>query len=250
MYLSIVIPVLNEEKKILGDLNAIARFQKDHPMELEVIVVDDGSQDHTVSVIQENQDKYKFTIWLIQNEHHHGKGYVVRKGILHATGQYVLFMDCGQCLPLNSIHKGLEILQQNDCMIVHGSRRMKESHILKSYPLYRILLSRIFHFLSVHYMGIPKNLTDTQCGFKLYVTDIAKKLYEESRIYGFLFDIEIILLARKYGYSIREFPINWTTDRDSRLYPTKNMLQMVKEFTILQKHAYHIKLSQNKEQTS
>lgn len=250
MYLSIVIPVLNEEKKILGDLEAIARFHKENPMNLEVIVVDDNSQDQTLQVIEENQSRYKYSIQLIQNIHHHGKGYVVRKGILHAKGEYVLFMDCGQCLPLDSIRIGLEMLSKNKYAIVHGSRRMKESHILKSYPLYRIFLSRIFHFLSVHYMGIPKNLTDTQCGFKLYQTDIAKQLYKESKIDGFLFDIEVILLARKYGYEISEFPISWTTDRDSRLYPLKNMLQMAKEFSILQKHAYHIKLSQNTERIS
>lgn len=140
---------------------------------------------------------------------------------------------------------GIELIQSGRCQIAHGSRKMNVSHIHRPQSWYRRLCSSLFHWLLIHDLKELANLTDTQCGFKVYDGDIARCLYPVSTIDGFMFDVEIILLAMKYGYSICEFPVDWSWDPDSRLKPTHEAIKVLRDMIWL-KHQYGDVLKQNK----
>lgn len=115
------------------------------------------------------------------------------------------------------------------CDMAHGSRRLAKSVIRRPQPIHRRLLSRISRAAVRAATGLPKGLTDTQCGFKVYRGEAARALYAECRTDGFLFDIEIILRAARRGYAIREFPVEWACDLDSRLRPARNSWRTARE---------------------
>jgi len=264
MDFSIVIPAFEESKKIARDVAEAAGFLEAHHFTGEIIVVDDGSRDNTAETAKntwksltaedaenaekktENKNiagsansavKHESGIQLnvIRYETHRGKGYAVRTGIKQSSGEYVMFADSGSCVPYEDTTRGLEMLKSDACDIAHGSRKMRGCHIEKMQSLYRRICSAIFHWFVIHDMKIPAEFTDTQCGFKMYKGDVARHLYGQAITDGFSFDIEIIMRAQKEGYRIREFPIDWTCDRDSRLSPTRSSWQVLSELLTIRR---------------
>jgi dolichyl-phosphate beta-glucosyltransferase len=228
---SIVIPALNEQDKIAADIEAAAAFLADSGLEGEIIVVDDGSTDGTANRAESTRPALppRAGLKIIRHERRLGKGNAVRTGITQSSGKFVLFADSGCCVPYRLVPDGLEMLRNGLCDIAHGSRKLRTSRVVRGQGLYRRICSALFHLFVVVYMGIPSHLTDTQCGFKLYDGRVARKLYGECRSPGFAFDIEIILRAIKAGYRIREFAIEWTCDRDSRLRPAHSAANVLAE---------------------
>jgi len=235
MDLSIVIPAFEESRKIARDVKAAAKFLKANGLGGEIIVVDDGSQDDTTQAAQKAQVPQKIKYNVIRYEAHRGKGCAVRTGIQASTGQYVMFADCGLCIPYGDALQGLEMLEADTCDIAHGSRRMIESDILQDQPWHRRLLSRMFKATVRLLLGVPQRLTDTQCGFKIYKGDVARELYRLCVTDGFMFDIEIILRAIKRGYRIEEFPVEWACDLDSRLSVTRTPWPVLAELRALRR---------------
>ncbi|MBN2183212.1 MAG: glycosyltransferase [Sedimentisphaerales bacterium] len=233
MDLSIVIPAYDESRKIAGDIKAAADFLATHKLVGEIIVVDDGSKDKTAETAE--NVKVSHHVKVIRYEQHRGKGYAVRKGIEQTKGEYVMFVDSGLCVPYDDTLRGLELLKSNSCDIAHGSRKMPGCRIEKAQSLYRRICSKIFHWFVIHDLKIPPELTDTQCGFKIYKGEVARHLYGQCITDGFMFDIEIIILAQKEGYRIKEFPIDWTCDRDSRLSPTRSSRRVLSELTTIKR---------------
>ena len=229
MDLSIVIPAYEESRKIARDIKAAANFLAGHQFTGEIIVVDDGSKDNTAETAKNVEIPPDIKLKVIRYEHHRGKGYAVCSGIGQTSGQYVMFADSGCCVPYEDTLRGLELLKKDTCDIAHGSRKMRGCHIDKAQSLYRRICSRIFHWFVIRDMNIPPELTDTQCGFKIYKGDIARHLYSECITDGFAFDIEIIVRAQKEGYRIKEFPIDWACDRDSRLSPTRSSWRVLSD---------------------
>lgn len=217
MDLSIVIPTLNESKKIARDIEMAALFLQSNNLKGEIIIVDDGSTDGTADTARKVKVPQNIKLNVIDYKHHKGKGYAVRAGIKQSSGKFVMFADSGCCVPYGNVLLGLEMLQGGTCDIAHGSRKLIKSEILKEQPCHRRICSRIFCYFIHTLMKIPPEITDTQCGFKIYKGDIARELYSQCESFGFMFDIEIILRALKQGYRIKEFPIQWTCDPDSRL---------------------------------
>ena len=229
MDLSIVIPAFEESRKIARDIEEAVAFLETHHFSGQIIVVDDGSTDNTAEAAKNIAVPPNVQLDVIRYETHRGKGYAVRTGIKHSSGEYVMFADSGSCVPYEDTLRGLELLKSDACDIAHGSRKMRECHIEKTQSLYRRICSGIFHWFVIHDMKIPAEFTDTQCGFKMYKGDVARHLYGEAVTDGFTFDIEIIMRAQKESYRIREFPIDWTCDRDSRLSPTRSSWHVLSE---------------------
>jgi dolichyl-phosphate beta-glucosyltransferase len=237
MKLSIVIPAFNECGKIGRDIESACEFLQKNNFEGEIIVADDGSRDTTADEAKKAGDKYRnrVNVKVIRNQQHHGKGYAVRSGMQQATGDYVMFADSGSCVPFDNTLRGLELLKAGKCDIAHGSRRLAGAHLIKDQGLYRHICSAIFHWFVIRIMKIPVELTDTQCGFKIYRGEVARLLYGQCETTGFMFDIEIIRRAINQHYRIAEFPIDWTCDPDSRLSPTKSFWRILSELLKIKK---------------
>jgi len=237
MDLSIVIPAYQESNKIARDIEAARAFLQDNHFTGQIIVVDDGSKDNTAEVVKNAiaNPPAGIEIKAERYSHHRGKGYAVRKGIEQTSGEYVMFADSGCCVPYEDTLRGLELIKSGACDIAHGSRKMRGCHIEKAQSLYRRICSKMFHWFVIHDMKIPAEFTDTQCGFKIYRGDIARHLYSECITDGFIFDIEIIMRAQKEGYHIKEFPIDWTCDRDSRLSPTRSSWRVLCELIAIRR---------------
>ncbi len=239
MDLSIVIPALNENKKIARDIEIAGEFLQANNLQGEIIVIDDGSADDTAEAAKKtNQINWNKAVKLnvIRYRQHRGKGYAIRMGVKESSGKFVMFADSGGCVPYNDALYGLELLRKDSCDIAHGSRRMQGCRIGKTQSLYRRLCSIMFHWFVIHYMKIPGEFTDTQCGFKIYKGDVARRLFGRCVTDGFVFDIEVILRALKEGYRIREFPVNWTCDPDSRLSPTRSLNHVLFELIAIKRN--------------
>jgi len=217
MDLSIIIPVLNEEKKISHDILSASHFLIQSGLKSEIIVVDDGSKDNTSRVAIQTDVPPGVSLKIIRYEYHRGKGYAVRMGMIDSKGDFIMFMDSGGNVPLSYILTGLNMIKSGQCHVAMGSRRLPDSKIRKQLVWYRRLSSVLFRFVVKRYLSIPDFLTDTQCGFKLYNGEIGRDLYTDCLTEGFSFDLEIILRAQKAGYVMKEFPVEWSCDRDSRL---------------------------------
>ncbi len=229
MELSIVIPVYNETAKVAEDILTAGAFLTEHGIEGEVVIADDGSTDETVTVAQKTQSENPQHPVTVLRLAHRGKGHAVREGILASQGQYVLFADSGGCIPFKDALAGLEMIRQGRCQIAHGSRRLAESKIVRSWSPWRRLWSDAFQWFIRSLCGVGRELTDTQCGFKVYEGQAGRKLYRQCQTDGFMFDIEVILRAKRLKLPILEFPVQWKWDTDSRLHPVRKSIQMVHE---------------------
>lgn len=235
MDLSIVIPALNESKKIARDVKMAAEFLEGNNFQGEIVVVDDASTDGTCEVAKNVKVPPDVKLKVIRYEHHRGKGYAVRAGIKQTRGKYVMFADSGYCVPYGNALLGLEMLKDGSCDIAHGSRKLIESDIQQAQPWRRRISSRLFKWLINKLLQIPRGLTDTQCGFKIYKGDVARQLYSQCISDGFMFDIEIILRAQKQGYRIEEFPVEWVCDLDSRLSLTRTPWPVISELRAIKR---------------
>lgn len=235
MDLSIVIPAYNEGKKISGDIFVADKFLKENNFEGEIIIVDDGSIDDTYDVSINCENKTFFNLNVIRLNKNQGKGNAVKEGILNSKGKLVLYADAGETVGFENSLLGIKLINDGKFKIANGSRKMKGSKIIKEQDFDRKLISKIFGFAAKYLLKIPKDLTDTQCGFKLYDGKVAKQLFSKLETTGFLFELEIILLAIKEGYNIVEFPLIWKCDRDSRISVSKSSKKVIDEFIFLYK---------------
>jgi dolichyl-phosphate beta-glucosyltransferase len=240
MYLSIVIPAFEESGKIAFDISAAAIFLQGNNFKGEIIVVDDGSSDQTAGAARQTPvpaAKLPSTVTLkvLSYRPHRGKGYAVRTGIKASTGKYVMFADSGCCIPYGNILEGLFMIKNGTCDIAHGSRKLLESDIQKSQSLPRRICSRFFKWFIDRILTLPPNITDSQCGFKIYRGDVARDIYNRCISDGFMFDVEIILRAQKMGCRIKEFPVEWTCDLDSRLSLTRAAWPILRELITLKR---------------
>lgn len=224
--LSVIIPAYNEENRISRTLDSTLTYLQKQPYTWEVIVVDDGSSDETLSVV-ESRCRQNPDVRLISYRPNAGKGKAVRTGILASFGQYVLFMDADLSTPISEIEWGLPWVQQHGYDIAIGSRGMGESDVQVHQPLYREISAWIFKWLYRSIVGIWF-IKDTQCGFKFFKGDIARWLFSHQRIDGYMFDIETLYIAHHVGLSIKEFPVAWVNDIDSRLRLFYDTMRMFK----------------------
>ncbi len=202
--LSIVIPAYNEEKRLPKTLNRMLIYLKKRKLKNEIIIAADKSKDRTLGAVRDYSKRYK-NIKYIYNPKKQGKGYAIKKGILASKGSLVLFTDADTSTPITELDKFMPQIKDYD--IVIGSREHRDS-VVKEKLISRVILGNLGNILLR--LLLIKRIKDTQCGFKLFKGNIARKLFSLSRIKGFGFDFEIIFLAQKSGYKIKEMPVNWT----------------------------------------
>ena len=229
--LSVVIPAYNEEKKISKDIEAVFKYFKENLINGELIVVNDGSKDQTFNVANSYSSKIP-NLKALTYAKNRGKGYAIKTGVLQAQGEFILVVDSGLCVPFKCTNTGIELLnKENDIAI--GSRKEKEqkAKIIVKQPLYRRLGSKIFHSMIKIVKLIPEGIEDTQCGFKLFKKEVAHNIFKNLFTEKFMWDIEVLRVARKKKYKIAVFPVEWSNDSDTKFNPyigsIENLLQII-----------------------
>jgi dolichyl-phosphate beta-glucosyltransferase len=230
--LSIIIPAYNEEKRLPRALAKIrdyfARVRPDAG-EIEIIVVDDGSTDGTVRIVEEWAPQEPF-LRLVRNGENHGKGYSVRHGMLEARGRITLFTDADLSSPIEESAKLLAaIAAGNDVAI--GSRALDRSLIEIHQSPYRELAGIIFNGFVRLFTGLPFH--DTQCGFKAFVREPSRIVFEQQRIEGFGFDPEVLFLAKRHGLRAAEVPVRWSHDTATKVHVVRDSLRMFGDLVYL-----------------
>lgn len=201
--LSIVIPAYNEQERLGPHLYEVLDYLDEHYPKYELIIVDDGSRDNTANTVTK-AIKNEPRAQLISYQPNHGKGYAIRTGVAATHGERVLFMDADLSTPLTEIPRILEVLKDVD--IVIGSRANSKS--IKKAPVFRQLASYIFDQIKYLMVGL-RQFKDTQCGFKAYKGEVARRLFAKGKIDRFMFDAEILFLAQKEGLNIKELSVTW-----------------------------------------
>jgi dolichyl-phosphate beta-glucosyltransferase len=127
------------------------------------------------------------------------------------------------------------MLRNGACDIAHGSRKLLQSDIQKDQPWRRRACARLFRWAASKMLTLPAGLSDTQCGFKVYRGDVARKLYSRCTTDGFMFDVEVILRAQRADYRIQEFPVEWVCDLDSRLSVVRTPWPVLRELIAIKR---------------
>jgi len=230
MYLSIVIPAYNEADNFNAKvLDPMVKYLSKQNYSYEVLIVDDGSTDGSPDLIQKFVKKTPN--WYLITNPHQGKAQTVATGVKNSKGEFVLFTDFDQATPISEVEKLLAFVKKGFDIVI-GSREVKGSKREKE-PWYRHLMGRGFNLI-VSIFAI-RGIRDTQCGFKLFKTDIAKQLFNRLVVYGKrpeksaftgAFDVELLYLASKEKYPIAEVPVHWKHVHTTRVSPIKDSIRM------------------------
>jgi len=222
MYLSIIIPAYNEEKRITKTLKEIDRYLKKQKYQYEIIVVSDGSKDKTGQVVKGLQSEIK-GLKLIDNKKNHGKGYVVRQGLLKAEGKYRLFTDADNSTSVDQVEKMFPQFEKGFDIVI-GSRDVKGAVLDPPQSAKRVFIGNIFNLMVQFLVGLW-GIWDSQCGFKAITAEAAKKILPKCKIDRWAFDPEILKIAKMMKCKIKEVPVRWVNDPDSKV-KLKGMIKM------------------------
>jgi len=222
---SIVIPAYNESARIGHALTEILRTLDEKLWDAEVIVVNDGSSDNTAAIIESVAARDK-RVRLLENPRNCGKGFSVRNGLLHAAGSIVMFTDADLSAPMEEAERLFAAIRDGADVAI-GSRWLERSRQTIHQPLYRQIFGRCFNMVTRMVMRLP--FADTQCGFKAFRRAAAQTVFQLQRIERWGFDPEILFIALKRGYSVREVPVTWGHDERSRISYLRDGLKMLEE---------------------
>lgn len=233
-FLSVVVPAYNEEQRLPDTLAQILAYLERQPYRADVIVADDGSTDGTAALVEQIAREHP-NVQLLRLDHR-GKGYAVRAGALAARGEYVLLCDADLAVPIEEWEKLQRSLLGGHALAIGsreglGARRLGE-------PWYRHLMGRVFNLI-VRMVAVG-NIQDTQCGFKALRQAAAADLFRRVRLYGedappvrggavTAYDVELLFLAQRRGYSIAEVPVFWRYGTDTKVDPLRDSLRNLRD---------------------
>jgi glycosyltransferase involved in cell wall biosynthesis len=219
---SIVIPAYNEAGRIQPTLEQVLAFIAAQRWNAEVLVVNDGSRDRTVSIV-ENLSRDNPVLRLLENPGNRGKGYSVRNGMMEARGEVLLFSDADLSAPIAEAQKLFDAIAAGADIAI-GSRWIRTELQTHRQPLYRQFFGRIYNFALRLILGL--NFKDTQCGFKAFRCSAARQIFPLQRIERWGFDPELLFLARRLGLKVVEIPVEWGHSGATRIHPFKDGARM------------------------
>lgn len=231
--LSIVIPAYNESARIEATLSRVMACIETQGWDAEVLVVDDGSKDDTVAILEQWMDLHP-NLHVIRNPGNRGKGYSVRNGLLQAAGEVVMFTDADLSAPMEEADRLLAAIADGADVAI-GSRWMDRTRQTIHQPLYRQFFGRCFNAITRNVMGLP--FKDTQCGFKAFRREAAQVIFRLQLIERWGFDPEILFIARKLKYTVREVPVTWGHDERSRMSYLKDGMKMLEEMVTIRRNS-------------
>jgi dolichyl-phosphate beta-glucosyltransferase len=221
--LSIVVPAFNEARRIGETLDELQPWLRATPFDWEIRIVDDGSEDDTVSIVERAARTEPRIV--VQREPHRGKGGTVREGLLAARGALRFMCDADLSMPLRELSRFLAVVpSQFD--IALGSRQGAQA-VRVGEPLHRHVMGRVFNAF-VRRAALP-TISDSQCGFKLFTARAAEAIFSKATIDGWAFDVEALVIAGLQGWRIAEVPIEWHYRSESRVSVVRDPLRMVRE---------------------
>jgi glycosyltransferase involved in cell wall biosynthesis len=232
--LTLVVPAYNEEARIGHSLDSLAQFADSREGGCEVLIVEDGSTDRTAALVEAfiaRRGNAPSPFRLLSYGRNRGKGYAVQQGLLAAEGRYVVFTDTDLSAPIDQVPLLLAPLQRGADIAI-ASRRTAGA-VVEALPLKRRIMGRIFSWISRRIvLGTYK---DTQCGFKGYRHQAAKKIASLQTISGYTFDVEHLLLAEKLGYKVEEVPVRWVYTEGSQVNSFRDSLKMLRDLMALRR---------------
>jgi glycosyltransferase involved in cell wall biosynthesis len=232
--LSIIVPAYNEEHRILPTLRRLHAYLSTQPLRYEIVVVDDGSKDRTVEVVEAEAVP---NLRVVRQMPNRGKGAAVRLGMLSARGQIRVMSDADGSMPPEQLPNLLAPIVACKSEIAIGSRYAPGAKSDIKQPKYRVLWSRLCN--KIIQRSLVPGVKDTQCGFKAFTAEVARDLFGRGKIDGWAFDLEILALARRAGYRIEEVGVEWTDDRRSRVNPIKDMIKVIREALTIRRNLRH-----------
>jgi dolichyl-phosphate beta-glucosyltransferase len=222
-FLSIVIPAYNEAVRIIPTIGAIASHVSDLGFDWELLIADDGSTDNTVELVE---DLGFANLHVLKAPQNGGKGSAVQRGMLAARGKYVLFSDADNSTPIEEVEKFLNALDSQGYDVAVGSRAAEGAQEANKSLLRHILSGGL---RAIVRYGLNIKVSDTQCGFKMYTREAAYCLHNTQTIMGFSFDLEVLYLASKVGYRIKEVPVTWVDAPGSKVDTRKEVQRFVRD---------------------
>ena len=229
-FLSVVIPAYNEEYRLPRTLEQIFSFLQEQSYASEVLVIENGSSDGTYEVARKFAERYENLHVL--REKRRGKGNAVKRGMLEAHGEYRFLCDADLSMPIAQINRFLSP-QLTEFDIAIGSREAAGA-VRYNEPEFRHVGGRLIN-LAIRLLILP-GLQDTQCGFKCFRAEVAEKIFPSQSISGWSFDIEVLYIARKYGYQIVEVPIDWYFDVETKLRAVNDALRMLRDIFLIHRN--------------
>jgi dolichyl-phosphate beta-glucosyltransferase len=212
--LSIIVPAYNEEARIVETLRSIVDYLRAGHLSFQLIVVADGA-DRTRERARSFAEEVNAAMVVIGSASRRGKGRAIREGVELAVGRIVGFVDADNKTPIEEMAKLLPWLESGYDIVI-GSRAVTGSRVEVRQPLHRRIGSRMFG-VAMHLTTGLWHIGDTQCGFKFFIATVARDLFSRQRIDGYMFDVEILYMARRDGYYVKEIGVRWRDDADSRL---------------------------------
>ena len=224
-YLSVIVPAYNEGKSIGRTMAAMRAYLDRQPYTYEVIVAADGTDDtrDIVAALAKADPRVR----LIGGPERGGKGKAVRGGVQVARGEVIGFLDADYKTPVDELDKVLPLLDGGADVVI-GSRRAAGTQIVRRQPLYRRAGSVAFKGVLRMLIGLH-DITDTQCGFKFFTAAAARTIFARQRVDGYMFDVEVLRLARELGYGIRQVGVVWQDDGDTRYNPVTGTWRNARE---------------------
>lgn len=232
IHLSVVVPAYNEQNRLPKTLREIEKYLKTQSYDWEIVVVNDGSKDNTSQVVKELLSEIE-NLRLVDNKENHGKGYVVRQGMLEAKGKYRVFTDADNSTSIDQVEKMWPEFEKGYDIII-GSRDIKGAVLSVPQTWLRRRIGDIFNLLVQITCGLW-GIWDTQCGFKGFTEKATEDIFPKCRIDRFAFDPEILVIAKKMGYKIKEIPVTWINDPESKV-KLKSMIKMAVDLLKIRKN--------------